>query len=91
VKLAIRRLIFSDDYARGANSVGPLINRRPGAEIQVASIHAALGENNEAISWLERAYQERAPQFMFLNTDPSFVGLRSDPKFRDLLRRVHLL
>jgi hypothetical protein len=66
-------------------------SHRPGAEIQVASIHAALGENDEAISWLERAYQERAPQLMFLNTDPSFVGLRSDPKFRDLLRRVHLL
>jgi DNA-binding winged helix-turn-helix (wHTH) protein/TolB-like protein/Tfp pilus assembly protein PilF len=65
-------------------------SRRPGAEIQVASIHAALGENDQAISWLERAYQERAPQLMFLNTDPSFSGLRSDPKFRDLLHRVHL-
>jgi TolB-like protein/Tfp pilus assembly protein PilF len=67
------------------------VSHRPGAEIQIAAIHAALGENDQAISWLERAYQERALQLMFLNTDPSFAGLRSNPKFRDLLRRVHLL
>jgi len=66
-------------------------SQRPGSELLIASIYTALGGYDEALSWLERAYHERAPQLMFLNTDPSFAELRPDPRFRDLLRRVRLL
>ena len=61
-----------------------------GSEMRIASIYAALGDYDEALSWLERAYHERAPELMFLNSEPSFAGLRPDPRFRELLRRVRL-
>ena len=62
-----------------------------GSEMQIASVYAALGDYDEALRWLERAYHERSPQLMFLNSEPSFAELRPDPRFRDLLRRVRLL
>jgi len=55
----------------------------------VARILAALGETEQAFEWLERAYVERDPQMLFLETS-YYDGLRADPRFEDLVRRVGL-
>jgi serine/threonine-protein kinase len=56
----------------------------------VASMHTALGENDRAFEWLERAYQERGVWMLFLNIDPLFDRLRSDARFAGLLARLKL-
>ncbi|MCI0356614.1 MAG: protein kinase [Acidobacteria bacterium] len=56
----------------------------------IAAIYAALGQKDEAFAWLERAYDERDSWMDYLGTDPRLDGLRSDPRFRDLLRRMNL-
>jgi TolB-like protein/DNA-binding winged helix-turn-helix (wHTH) protein/Flp pilus assembly protein TadD len=66
-------------------------SRRPGAEVGIAAVYLALGDRETALSWLETAYRERNPQLMFLKVDERFSTLRSEPGFRDLLRRVRLL
>ena len=53
-----------------------------------ATVYAGLGEKDQAIAWLEKAYQERSDGLVFLKVEPKFDGLRSDPRFADLLRRV---
>jgi hypothetical protein len=53
-----------------------------------ATVYAGLGEKDQAITWLERAYQERSDGLVFLKVEPKFDGLRSDPRFVDLLRHV---
>jgi len=56
---------------------------------KVARILAVLGETEQAFEWLERAFVERDPLMLFL--EPSyFDGLRADPRFEDLVRRVGL-
>jgi uncharacterized protein YpiB (UPF0302 family) len=55
----------------------------------VAWIHAALGEREEALRWLETAYQQRANWMLLLKIDPSFDDLRRDPRFQDLMRRMN--
>ncbi len=50
--------------------------------------HALLGEADQAFAWLERAYEERDHDLVFLQTDPTLDPLRSDPRFQDLLRRI---
>jgi len=55
----------------------------------VARIYAALGKKDEALRWLEIAYKGRAPFMVFLKTEPRFDGLRCDPQFEDLLRRMN--
>jgi tetratricopeptide (TPR) repeat protein len=55
----------------------------------IAMIYANLGDKDEACHWLETGYGERSAHMMYLNVDPRFDKLRSDPRFHDLLRRLN--
>ena len=55
-----------------------------------AGIHIGLGENGRAIECLEKSYDEHQHWLLYLHIDPSMDGLRDDPRFQDLLRRVGL-
>jgi tetratricopeptide (TPR) repeat protein len=55
-----------------------------------AGIHIGLGENDRAIEYLEKAYEEHSHWLIYLHIDPSMDGLRDNPRFQDLLRRVGL-
>jgi hypothetical protein len=55
----------------------------------VSRIHAALGQKDEALRWLETAYRERATNMIYLQTDSRLDGLRFDPRFQDLVRRMN--
>ncbi len=54
----------------------------------IATNLAMIGETEEAMTWLERAYEEREPNLLFAKIDPRLDPLRSDPRFQDLLRRI---
>jgi len=56
----------------------------------VAAIYVALNRNEEALRWLERAYQERSNWLIYLKLDPRFDRLRSERRFADLARRIGL-
>jgi TolB-like protein/Tfp pilus assembly protein PilF len=58
--------------------------------VSLALICVALGEKDEALTWLEKGYEERAFQMQFLNVDPRFDTIRSDPRFAELVRRIGL-
>ncbi|MCI0349397.1 MAG: tetratricopeptide repeat protein, partial [Acidobacteriales bacterium] len=62
---------------------------RPNAYAIVAT-YIKLGEKEQAFAWLEKMYQERQPVLIYLNVDPIYDGLRSDPRFAELLRRTNL-
>jgi eukaryotic-like serine/threonine-protein kinase len=55
-----------------------------------AGIHIGLGENDRAIEYLEKSYEEHCHWLIYLHVDPSMDGLRDDPRFQDLLRRIGL-
>jgi hypothetical protein len=57
-----------------------------------ARIYAGLGEKDKAFEWLEKSYEDRSigTGFASMKVDPTFVTLRSDPSFADLLRRMNL-
>jgi TolB-like protein/Tfp pilus assembly protein PilF len=56
--------------------------------IIIAQEYIALGDKNEAIAWLEKAFAEEEPRLADLKVSPFFDPLRSDPRFTDLLRRI---
>ena len=55
-----------------------------------AMVHVGLGENDQALNWLEKAHEERFNRLAYLKHEPVWDPLRSDPRFVDLLRRINL-
>lgn len=54
----------------------------------VAAVYAALGENDRAIELLEQAYIKRDLLLRFIETGYEYDGLRQDPRFIDLTKRM---
>jgi eukaryotic-like serine/threonine-protein kinase len=55
-----------------------------------AMLYAALGEKDQAFTWLDKGYQQRDPYLVRLRVDEAMDPLRSDPRFTALLGRVGL-
>jgi hypothetical protein len=52
-----------------------------------------LGDNelkDLAFQWLEKSFEQRESALTLLNVEPILDGLRGDPRFQDLVRRVGL-
>ncbi|MGI8897951.1 MAG: winged helix-turn-helix domain-containing tetratricopeptide repeat protein [Pyrinomonadaceae bacterium] len=59
------------------------------APFELSLVYTGLNEKDQAFAWLEKAYDERSGSLILLNVDPASDGLRSDPRFADLVRRVN--
>lgn len=53
---------------------------------EIAIVYAALGDRNQAMTWLDKGFEERFNPGVLLR--PGFDSLRSDARFQDLLRRI---
>jgi len=54
----------------------------------MAMAHAALDEREAAFELFEKAFAERDPWLLWFCTEPKLAPLRSDPRFRKLLRQI---
>jgi serine/threonine-protein kinase len=54
----------------------------------LAILYVGLGDKNRAMEQLNRAYDDRAGWLIYLNVEPVFDPLRSDPRFADLVSRM---
>ncbi len=54
----------------------------------MAIMNAAAGDRGRAFEWLEFAFKERSSNMPFLKIHPILEGLRPDPRFQALVRRV---
>jgi tetratricopeptide (TPR) repeat protein len=55
----------------------------------VALVYAGKGEKDKAFAWLNKAFDERSHWLIWLRLDPRWDVLRSDPRFAELLNRMH--
>jgi hypothetical protein len=65
-----------------------LAKQRYVSPFSTAIVHVGLGENDEAISLLDLAYQERSDTMAILKIYPLLDPIRSDPRFMELEKRV---
>lgn len=56
--------------------------------IPIAGLHAAIGENEKAIDWLEKAYETRYAYLITVNCDFNFDRLRNEPRFNSLMKKI---
>lgn len=54
----------------------------------VAVVYAGLGKTDEALRWLDKACDDRAPWLVWLRIDPRLDRLRSDPRFARIVKKV---
>lgn len=67
-----------------------LANQRYVPPHNIALVYNGLGDQNEALSSLERACDERDPRVTLLKVDPRWDSMRSNPRFLAILKRVGL-
>ena len=57
----------------------------------LAVFYTQLGDKDQALEWLEKAFAERVTGLTRLKTRPELDPLRDDPRFSDLLLRMNLM
>ena len=57
---------------------------------QIAQVYAWRGETDKALEWLERAYRQHDGGLTSIAYDRFFAGLRGDPRYKALLRKMKL-
>jgi serine/threonine protein kinase len=65
---------------------------RPGqlAPIDIALFYVRAGESDQALTWLERAYDAHHPDLPYMSSAPWYDTVRREPRFQALLRRMAL-
>jgi TolB-like protein/Tfp pilus assembly protein PilF len=86
---------LSEAYAAAGNShdaqnlLHELTGQQHVTAYFVSRIYAALGNENEAVEWLETGCREHGEWMILLKVDPRFDDLRSDPRIQDLTHRMN--
>jgi len=58
--------------------------------LELAEVYACLKRKDEALYYLERAYQEHDPWLVHLQTSPNYDFLHSDPRYQAIARKIYL-
>ena len=56
----------------------------------IAGLYFALGENDQGFKWMEKAYEERGFWLTFIKINHAYDSIRSDPRFKALLKKMNL-
>lgn len=57
---------------------------------EVARVYAFRGEREQALRWLDKAFQQRDPDLYFIKGDPLLKNLEGDPRYKAFLRKMNL-
>jgi tetratricopeptide (TPR) repeat protein len=66
-------------------------NQKRGAGILAANyalIYLALGDTDQAMTWLERSYQSREAEMSLIRVNPLLDPLRGNPRFEKLADQI---
>jgi tetratricopeptide (TPR) repeat protein len=91
---ALARGFEAGGYSGALRSVAEMLAARSKTSYvspwQIGTLFTRAGQNDEALGWLERAYQARDQNMPYLGVDPIFDTLRDDPRYQGLLLKMNL-
>jgi TolB-like protein/Tfp pilus assembly protein PilF len=61
-----------------------------GYSYEIAQVYGWRGEKDKAFEWLERSYQQREGDLVYIKDDELLAPLRGDPRHKALLRKMNL-
>jgi len=81
---------LSGDHARARKVLSKLKNHSPPylPAYCIAMVYAGLADKEQTLFWLQKGYEERNDDMIYMKIEPVFDPIRSDPRFQDLIRRV---
>jgi len=89
------RLGYADAVAGKQDEALEIIKRleemskhRPVSPVERAIIYIGLSDREQALAWLDKAYEQHDFRMLGLKSDAVYDSLRSEPRFQDLLRRM---
>ena len=78
---ARQRLVELDSMQKAGKYVSPYV---------LALVYFGLGDRDQTFTWLNKAVDDRTHWLLWLNRDPRWILLRSDPRFKAVAHRVGL-
>jgi serine/threonine protein kinase/tetratricopeptide (TPR) repeat protein len=88
VEAAYAKSGYETAIATAAEELTKLSKTRYVETNQIAWLWVAAGRKEEAIKWLQGAFDRRAAVLVWLNVAGEWDSLRGDPRFRELLRKM---
>jgi serine/threonine protein kinase/tetratricopeptide (TPR) repeat protein len=79
-----------DDALKTIQELQNLSKNRYVSPYYFALVYVGLGDNEKAITWLQKALEERQSYLILMKVEPVFDSLHSDPKFIAIERSVGL-
>jgi len=81
---------LSGDHARARKILSKLKNPSQPylPAYSIAMVSAGLANKEQTILWLEKGYEKRNDDMVYLKIEPVFDPFHSDPRFQDLIRRI---
>jgi hypothetical protein len=76
--------------AEALKLLNELTRQKSVSPYDLAIIYTGLGQKNEAIIQLNKAYEERAGWIIYLKVEPLFDPLHHEPRFAELVDRLRL-
>ena len=58
------------------------------SETRVAKVYIALGEYNQAFTWLEKAFENRDSNLVYLAVEGTYDRIKSDPRYHELIKKM---
>jgi hypothetical protein len=58
--------------------------------INLALLHAQLGQRESALALLEEGYRQHSPHLLDIQNDPAYDFLHSDERYRSIIRKIGL-
>ena len=93
-KIALAKLFMLRGDHKGAYAIARELESHRSERFvplsSLAAIYSGLGNKDRALDLLEKAVEEREPPSFSFQDETLFDNLRSEPRFREILRRLNL-
>jgi serine/threonine-protein kinase len=79
---------YTEAMRRAAEALAARSN--PAYAMRIATLYTFADEKERALDWLEKAYEERLQNMIYLRVYPKWDPLRDEPCYQELLRKMNL-